>query len=72
MSSFPLPNRTITIDGLPSDWQGIAPIFTDRKGDMQYTKDDGSDLKAIYAARDANMFYLMIEFYGKANGRPRR
>jgi len=67
MSSYPLTNRTITIDGLPSDWQGIAPLFTDPKGDTQYAKDDGSDLKAIYAAKDTSMLYLMVEFYSKAN-----
>jgi len=66
-NSYPLPNRTVIIDGFLDDWQGIAPVFTDPKGDIQYAKDDGSDSKALYAAKDESMLYLMIEFYGKAN-----
>jgi len=66
-SNYPLPNRTITIDGLSGDWQGITPIFTDPKGDTHRPVDDGSDLKALYAAKDAVNLYLMVEFHAPAN-----
>ena len=67
MSSFPLPNRTITIDGLATDWLGIAPVFTDPKGDTEVPVDDGSDLKALYVARDSLNLYFMAELYAPAN-----
>jgi len=65
--NYPLPNRTITVDGLPGDWQGIAPVFTDPKGDTEVPVDDGSDLKALYVARDSLNLYFMVEFYAPAN-----
>jgi len=66
-NSYPLPNRTVTIDGLPRDWQGIPPIAKDPKGDTERPVDDGSDLKALYVARDSLNLYFMAEFYAPAN-----
>ncbi|MEM2127443.1 MAG: hypothetical protein QXH67_04390 [Candidatus Bathyarchaeia archaeon] len=60
-------NKTIVIDGLPDDWEGSHPILLDIKGDTLYAKDDGSDIKALYAEKDGEFLYLMVEFYGEAN-----
>jgi len=59
--------HNITVDGLKDDWNGIEPVFVDPNGDMKYATDKGSDIKAIYTAKDNEYLYLMIEFYGKAN-----
>lgn len=59
-----LPEASIIIDGDSSDWQGIQPIITDIEGDENPGSDfDGTDLKALYLARDDKFLYHMITLY---------
>jgi formylglycine-generating enzyme required for sulfatase activity/serine/threonine protein kinase len=61
----------IVIDGDPQDWTGIEPIMTDPEGDS--TKNvQGSDLKSLYAFKDNNFLYLMVEVYDNPNATKER
>ena len=62
---FQVPFATIAVDGFPSDWSGIQPAVSDRAGDAQGPT--GSDITAIYVARDTTNAYVRIDV---ANGPP--
>jgi len=62
---FQVPFAGITVDGNSSDWSGIQPAVSDRAGDAQGPA--GSDLTAIYIARDTANAYVRIDV---ANGPP--
>ena len=67
--SFPrvqVPFASITVDGNPADWSGIQPALTDRAGDA-YFGPTGSDITAVYLARDNTKAYLRIDV---TNGPP--
>ncbi len=73
---FPLPARTITLDGNASDWDGISPILSDPSGDS--TGGLGTDIKSVYLAQDSNYVYWRMDIYdapfdlyNEANNRPR-
>jgi hypothetical protein len=61
-------NRTIRIDGDPSDWRGIDPLATD----PQDLFDVGAprpvaDLKEVYATFDEEYLYFMAVMWGMIN-----
>lgn len=59
-----LPTVSIVIDGDRSDWQGIQPIISDKEDDENPDADfDGTDLKALYLARDNEFLYHMITLH---------
>lgn len=45
------------------DWQDLAPLLTDPKGDSK----DKLDIKALYGFTDDKFLYLMVEFYEVAD-----
>jgi hypothetical protein len=49
--------RTIIVDGDPSDWAGIDPLFTDPAGDY----DPCCDITEFYVTSDCNNVYFMIK-----------
>lgn len=51
----------ITIDGNPSDWEGLEILQTDAQGDHQ---GGGFDIAAVRAFANDQFFYLLIETYG--------
>jgi hypothetical protein len=63
---FQVPSANITVDGNSSDWSGIQPAVTDRAGDA-YGGPSGSDITALYLARDSTKAYLRIDV---TNGPP--
>lgn len=63
---FQVPVASITVDGSTSDWAGIQPALTDRGGDA-YSGPAGSDITALYLARDSTKVYLRIDV---TNGPP--
>ena len=63
---FPVPFANITVDGNTSDWAGILPALIDRAGDV-YMGPPGSDITALYLARDSTRAYLRID---AGNGPP--
>jgi GH35 family endo-1,4-beta-xylanase len=52
----------IRIDGNPIDWQGIKPVLNLPEGGVQVDA-PGIDLKALYAMRDDDYLYLLLEVY---------
>ena len=50
---------SITIDGGPSDWNGVAPIVSDSPTDS--ICGPGTDIKAIYLAKDGNYLYWRVD-----------
>lgn len=52
--------QDIVVDGLPNDWEGIAPVITDKKGDAR-RGGPPSDLVAMYAAVRGETFYIRID-----------
>ena len=61
-----IPYLSIVIDGKRNEWEGIKSLVKDEKGDNKFDI-PGTDIKAIYIARDDEKFYLMLEVYGKLN-----
>jgi hypothetical protein len=59
LCSISIPNRTITVDGLPGDWVGIDPIVLDVQGDS--ICGTGTDIKAVYLAKDSNYLYWRVD-----------
>ncbi len=57
---------TITVDGDPGDWLGIDPLVSDPPDDdsPDYT---GDDIKALYAAQDAEHLYLRMDLWENVN-----
>ncbi len=56
-----IPNKTINIkDSSLDDWNGINSIFQDRSGDADPDL-PGSDIKALYLAKDDNYLYGRID-----------
>jgi hypothetical protein len=67
-----VPVAAIAVDGSPTDWGTIEPILSDRIGDALPPPGStqippGSDIKAVYVARDANSVYVRIDI---TNGPP--
>jgi hypothetical protein len=60
-----IPYAQITIDGIDSDWAGIPPVDTDPEGDKASDSANipGSDLKAVYIARDDTYLYFRMTMY---------
>ncbi len=63
---FQVPFANLHADGNVSDWTGIQPAITDRAGDA-YLGPAGSDITALYLARDNANVYLRLDL---ANGPP--
>ncbi len=63
---YQVPVASITVDGSASDWAGIQPALADRAGDT-YGGPPGSDITAVYLARDSTKVYLRIDV---TNGPP--
>jgi hypothetical protein len=61
-----IPNKSIKVDGKQDDWNGIQPLAADENGDVEVT-DPGSDIKAVYVAKDSDNLYVMIQCYDKLN-----
>ncbi|MCU0643397.1 MAG: hypothetical protein MUC94_03975, partial [bacterium] len=58
--------QTITVDGNPADWSGIAALAVDPQGD-DLPSIYGDDIKALYIARDANHLYLRMDVWDDVN-----
>jgi hypothetical protein len=60
-----IPFANIVIDGDASDWAGVQPIETDPEGDKgdMFASTPGTDLKAVYIARDNTYLYFMMTMY---------
>lgn len=58
---------SIVIDGNLSDWAGFEPIMTDPEGDSSANV-QGSDMKSLYAFKDNDSLYLMLELYNNPKG----
>lgn len=59
-------SRTITIDGNPNDWSGIAAFALDPQGD-DYPDINGDDIKALYIARDAYYLFIRMDLWDNVN-----
>ncbi|OGA03760.1 MAG: hypothetical protein A3H35_13370 [Betaproteobacteria bacterium RIFCSPLOWO2_02_FULL_62_17] len=70
-SSLSIPSATITLDGQATDWSAINALATDVQGDMVagYTGStlSGSDIKALYAAKDSQYLYLRLDLWDTFN-----
>jgi hypothetical protein len=64
------PHASIRANGSSSDWQGIEPLVTDEQGDNEFGT-PGTDVEAVYAARDDANLYLMVKTYDRANPKNR-
>ncbi|MCD6318663.1 carboxypeptidase regulatory-like domain-containing protein, partial [Candidatus Aerophobetes bacterium] len=53
---------SITVDGDPNDWKGINPVVSDPQGDSSGKK-SGTDVKAIYVAKDDTYLYFMMSLW---------
>jgi chitodextrinase len=66
-----LPSVTISLDGATADWIGAAPLATDAPGDAlrSYTGGTlaGSDIRALYAAGDADHLYIRLDLWDAFN-----
>jgi hypothetical protein len=60
--AYVIQTRSITIDGSKADWDGIPPAFLDPEGDS--TGPPGSDIKALYLAKDDTFLYVLMTLYG--------
>ncbi|MGR5540549.1 hypothetical protein ACPV5V_18390 [Vibrio campbellii] len=58
-----VPEKTITIDGTISDWQGVTPILKDPIGDINKS---AVDLTAVYVAKDSQYIYVRMDKAGTA------
>jgi hypothetical protein len=54
-----VPADSITIDGNPSDWSGIAPLITDPAGNG--SPDVPLDVVALYVTNDDTHVYFLVE-----------
>jgi len=54
-----IPFRTITVDGISSDWSGINPIVTDAQGDS--ICETGTDIRRYYLAKDNTYLYWRVD-----------
>jgi hypothetical protein len=59
-------SRTITVDGIATDWSGIAVLATDPQGDDSPSF-AGDDIKALYIARDATNLFIRMDLWDNAN-----
>jgi len=65
--SFEIPSGEITVDGTGTDWTGISPIIEDKQNDTACGDDgEGSDLKAVYLAKDDQYLYWRIDTWSGA------
>jgi hypothetical protein len=62
-----IPVRTIKIDGKLDDWANLDPILTDPVGNDTMPKQPGTDVTALYMAKDKSYLYWRIDF---ADGKP--
>ena len=64
----PPPPDGIVVDGDPSDWAGISPIFNDPEGDGPFDGSgryaSGSDLLHISVSNNNTNVYFLMEFAG--------
>jgi hypothetical protein len=67
---MPPPAGKIRVDGDPSDWQAITPLYTDEVGDGPFDTSGqyqaGSDLVHISVTNDNHDVFFLIEFAGVA------
>ena len=56
-------SKSISIDGNPSDWNGIQPIATDSRASMEPSY---FDINHIYAADDGQRLYIMVDTAAEA------
>jgi hypothetical protein len=56
---FSIPKASITVDGKKNDWNGIAPVLSDSKGDS--ICESGTDIKDIYFAKDGQYLYWRMD-----------
>ncbi len=70
LATFEIPRANISIDGDPSDWDGIAPVYRDPEGDQEPNNGHiGTDAKEIFIARDDDFLYCAYTLY---DGDPQR
>jgi hypothetical protein len=64
LATFEIPSNPILIDGNPSDWLGINPLYTDPEGDQDPDHNHiGTDIKAVFIARDNNFLYVAFTLW---------
>jgi hypothetical protein len=57
--SITIPIKTINIDGLPSDWDGIIPIIIDSESDSYC--ETGTDITQLFLAQDDHYLYWRVD-----------
>jgi peptidase C39-like protein len=55
-------SSSITVDGNPSDWAGIAPLLLDAKEGFPFPGNAGWDILSVRATNDASNVYFLFEF----------
>jgi len=58
---FEIPIQEISVDGDPSDWNGVNPILSDAQGDSNCG--EGSDIKYVFLAKDNTYLYWRMDTY---------
>ncbi|HUV07225.1 MAG TPA: hypothetical protein VMX75_05815 [Spirochaetia bacterium] len=61
-----IPFRTISLDGKPNDWEGIAPILN-TSARLDPDRRSGTDIRSIYLAADEKYIYARVDL---ADGDP--
>lgn len=59
-----LRHAAINVDKSKNDWAGIEPVFEDPEGDATDGASPGTDIKALYMARNENYLYFLVTLYG--------
>jgi len=62
-----VPVRTIKVDGKTDDWAALDTILVDASGNDLMPKQPGTDVVALYMARDDKYLYWRVDF---ADGKP--
>ncbi|HPS57369.1 MAG TPA: hypothetical protein PK514_04625 [Spirochaetota bacterium] len=56
---FNIPEASITVDGVITDWASVEPYVTDAADDA--TEGTGTDIESIKIARDSSRVYLLVK-----------
>lgn len=57
--------NTMIIDGLTSDWSGVAPVADDADNDA--TGNSSTEIDKVYLSRDEQYLYVRIDIVGQAS-----
>jgi hypothetical protein len=64
MTTFTIPGASITIDGSPSDWAGVRPVYADAQHDQSPPDGyPGTDIEGVRLARDSQNIYVAFFLY---------